>query len=41
MHVQTMADRDDVNGMMAIVMIAIIIVLVIENIVPEALNQVD
>jgi len=36
-----MADRDDVNGMMAIVMIAIIIVLVIENIVPEALNQVD
>jgi len=40
-HIQSRADRDDINGMMAIVMIAIMIVLVMENIVPEALNQVD
>jgi hypothetical protein len=41
MHIQSRADSDDVNGMMAMVMIAMMIVLVLVNIVPEALNQVD
>jgi hypothetical protein len=36
-----MADSDDANSMMAMGMIAIMIVLVMVNIVPEALNQVD
>jgi len=41
-HIQSRADSDNVNGMMAMVMIAMmVIVLVIVNIVPEALNQVD
>jgi hypothetical protein len=40
-HIQSRADSDDVNGMMAMVMIAMMIVLVMVNIVPEALNQVD
>jgi hypothetical protein len=40
-HVQFRADRDDVNIIMAMEMIAMMIVLVIENIAPEALNQVD
>jgi len=41
-HIQSRADSDDVNGMMAMVMIAMMmIVLVMLNIVPEALNQVD
>jgi hypothetical protein len=35
------ADSDDVNGMMAMVMIVMMKVLVMVNIVPEALNQVD
>jgi hypothetical protein len=39
--IQFRADRDGVNSMMAMVMIAMMIVLVIENIVPEALNKVD
>jgi len=39
-HIQCRADSDDVNGMMAMVMIVMMIVLVIVNIVPEALNQV-
>ena len=41
MHIQSRADSDNVNGMMAMVMIAMIIVLVMVNIVPEALNQAD
>jgi competence protein ComGC len=41
MHIQSRADSDDVNGMMAMVMIAMMIVLVMVNIVPEVLNQVD
>ena len=41
MHIQLRPDSDDVNHMMAMVMIAMIIVLVMVNIVPEALNQVD
>jgi len=40
-HIQARAESDDVNGMMAIVMIAMRVVLVMVNIVPEALNQVD
>jgi hypothetical protein len=40
-YIQPRADSDDVNGMMAIVMIAMMIVLVMVNTVPEALNQVD
>jgi len=40
-HIQSSADNDDVTGMMAMVMIAMMIVLVMVNIVPEALNQVD
>jgi len=40
-HIQSRANSDDVNGMMAMVMIAMMIVLVMVNIVPEALNQVD
>jgi hypothetical protein len=40
-HNQFRADSDNVNGMMAMVMIAMMIVLVMVNIVPEALNQVD
>jgi len=40
-HIQSRADSDNVNGMMAMVIIAMMIVLVIVNIVPEALNQVD
>jgi hypothetical protein len=38
-HIQSRADSDNVNGMMAMVMIAMMIVLVMVNIVPEALNQ--
>jgi hypothetical protein len=41
MHIQSRADGDDVNGMMAMVLIAMMIVLVIVNLVPVALNQVD
>ena len=41
MHIQSRADSDNVNGIMAMVMIAMMIVLVMVNIVPEALNQVD
>jgi hypothetical protein len=41
MHIQSRADGDDVNGMMAMVLIAMMIVLVMVNIVPEVLNQVD
>jgi hypothetical protein len=40
-YIQSRADSDDVNGMMAMAMIAMMIVLVMVNIVPEALNQVD
>jgi hypothetical protein len=40
-YIQSSADFSDVNGMMAMVMIAMMIVLVMVNIVPEALNQVD
>jgi competence protein ComGC len=40
-HIQFRADSDDVIGMMAMVIIAMMIVLVMVNIVPEALNQVD
>ena len=40
-HIQSRADSDDVNRMMAMVMIAMMIVLVMVDIVPEALNQVD
>jgi hypothetical protein len=40
-HIQSRADSDDVKGVMAMVMIAMMIVLVMVNIVPEALNQVD
>jgi competence protein ComGC len=40
-YIQSRADSNDVNGMMAMVMIAMMIVLVMVNIVPEALNQVD
>jgi hypothetical protein len=41
-HIQSRADSDNVNGMMAMVMIVMMIVLVMVNIVPEvALNQVD
>jgi hypothetical protein len=40
-HIQLRADSDDVNGMMAMVMKVMTIVLVMVNIVPEALNQVD
>jgi hypothetical protein len=40
-HIQFWADSDDVNGMMAMVMIAMMIVFVMVNIVPEALNQVN
>jgi hypothetical protein len=40
-HIQSRADSDDVNGMIAMVMIAMMIVLVMVTIVPEALNQVD
>jgi hypothetical protein len=39
-HIQSRADSDNVNGMMAMVMIVMMIVLVMVNIVPEALNQV-
>ena len=41
MHIQSRADSDDGNDMMAIVMIAMMIVLVMVIIVPEALRQVD
>jgi hypothetical protein len=41
MHIQSRADSDDVNGIMAIVMIAMMIVLVMVNVVREALNQVN
>jgi hypothetical protein len=41
MHIQSRADSDDDNGVMAMVLIAMIIVLVMVNIVPETLNQVD
>jgi hypothetical protein len=40
-HIQSRANSDNVNGMMAMVRIAMMIVLVMVNIVPEALNQVD
>jgi competence protein ComGC len=40
-HIQSRADSDDVNDIMAMVIIAMMIVLVMVNIVPEALNQVD
>jgi hypothetical protein len=40
-HIQFRADSDNVNGMMAMLMIAVMIVLVMVNIVLEALNQVD
>jgi hypothetical protein len=41
-HIQSRAYSDtNVNGMMAMVMIVMMRVLVIVNIVPEALNQVD
>jgi predicted PurR-regulated permease PerM len=40
-YIQSRADSDDVNSMMAMVMIAMMIVLVMVIIVPEALNQVD
>ena len=41
MHIQSRADSDDVNGMMAMVMIVMMIGLVMVNTVPEAHNQVD
>jgi hypothetical protein len=41
MHIQSRTDSDNINGTMAMAMIAMMIVLVIVNIVPEALNQVD
>jgi hypothetical protein len=40
-YIQSRADSDDINDIMAMVMIAMMIVLVMVNIVPEALNQVD
>jgi len=40
-HIQSRADSDDVNGMIAMVMIAMMKVLVMVNIVPEVLDQVD
>jgi competence protein ComGC len=39
--IESRADSDDVNGIMAMVMIVMMIVLVIVNIVPEALNHID
>jgi len=41
MHIQSRADSDDVDGMMAMVMRVMMIVLVMVNIVPEVLNQED
>ena len=40
-HIQSRADSDDGNGMMAMVMMAMMIVLVMVIIVPEALRQVN
>jgi hypothetical protein len=40
-HIQPRADSDDVNGMMVMVILAMMIVLVMEHMVPEELNQVD
>ena len=40
MYIQSRADSNNVNGMMAAVMIVMMIVLVMVNIVPEVLNQV-
>jgi len=40
-HIQSRADSDDVNSMMAMVMIPMMIVLVMVNIVPEALSRLD
>jgi hypothetical protein len=40
-HIESRADSDNVNGIMAMVMVGMMIVLVMVNIVPEALNQVD
>jgi hypothetical protein len=40
-YILSMADSNDVNGMTAMVMTAMMIVLAMVNIVPEALNQVD
>jgi predicted PurR-regulated permease PerM len=40
-HIQSRADSDNVNGMIAMVMIVMMIAVVMVNIVPEALNQVD
>jgi len=39
--IQSRTDSDDVNGVMAMVIIGMRIVLVMVNIVPEALNQVN
>jgi len=38
-HIQARAESDDCNGMMAMVMMAMMIVLVMVNIVPEADRQ--
>jgi hypothetical protein len=40
-YIQSRAESNNVDGIMAMVMIAMMIVLVMMNIVPEALNQVD
>jgi hypothetical protein len=40
-YIQSRADSDNVNGMIAMVMIAMMIVLLMVNTIPEALNQVD
>jgi hypothetical protein len=40
-HIQSRANSNDVNGMMAMVMILMMIVLVMANIVPEAPKHVD
>jgi hypothetical protein len=41
MYIQSRADSDDINGMMAKVMIAMMMVLVMVSMVPEAPNHVD
>ena len=41
MYIQSRADSDDINGMMAKVMIAMMMVLMMVSIVPEAPNHVD
>jgi hypothetical protein len=40
-HIESRANSDDVNGVISMVMIAMMIVLGMVNIVSEALNQVD